>query len=422
MNKITFFIIAITCCANISAQRRVQRQIAKLPTVTTEYARELIKEYKFDEAITALQTIIDYNQKKKLPSLDEEALMTIAIKGNNMLEATEKIIVIDSIVIDKNDFLSAYNFSTETGTLQKFNNFFNRIDETKNKCIVYRNELSNKIVFSDINDDGQMCLYISNTGENGWSKPNPIIGLEENIDSNYPFLMSDGLTLYFSSKGENSLGGYDIFVTREGNEEGRFLKPENIGMPFNSTANDYMLVIDDFSQLGWFASDRNQPENKVCIYVFIPNESRVTYDISESNIEHIRQNAMLNSIRTTWNEENEMRKAKQRYVMLTNQSKTKTIQKDFEFVIDDLTTYYTLSNFKCDEARKAMQQLIQLKKDYKNLSTDLEKERNRYGNNTNNLNIKNRIVILEQQCEQLLQSNKSLEKSIRNIEINYLKK
>ena len=51
-----------------------------------------------------------------------------------------------------------------------------------------------------------------------------------------------------------------------------------MGFPFNSYANDYMLVIDETCNVGWFASDRYQPEGKVCIYTFIPNESRNPYD------------------------------------------------------------------------------------------------------------------------------------------------
>ncbi|MFR3186749.1 MAG: hypothetical protein ACLTOV_01045 [Phocaeicola sp.] len=43
-----------------------------------------------------------------------------------------------------------------------------------------------------------------------------------------------------------------------------------MGMPFNSPYNDYMYALDDFNNLGWFATDRFQPEGKVCIYVFAP--------------------------------------------------------------------------------------------------------------------------------------------------------
>ena len=99
---------------------------------------------------------------------------------------------------------------------------------------------------------------------------------EDNL--NYPFMLSDGQTLYFAAKNEESLGGYDIYMTRYDNDERKYLAPENLGMPFNSPANDYLLVIDEFNNLGGFASDRNQPADSVCLYTFIPNESRRTYE------------------------------------------------------------------------------------------------------------------------------------------------
>ena len=96
---------------------------------------------------------------------------------------------------------------------------------------------------------------------------------------NYPFMLSDGITLYYAAVGVESFGGYDIFVTRYDMDEKKFLYPENLGMPFNSPANDYMLAIDEFNQLRWFFSDRNQTENKVCIYIFIKNDIRKEYEI-----------------------------------------------------------------------------------------------------------------------------------------------
>ena len=70
--------------------------------------------------------------------------------------------------------------------------------------------------------------------------------LAEGADSAFPFLMPDGVTLYFANNGGNSLGGYDIFMTRRSDDaDGRsYMQPQNIGMPYNSPYDDYMLAID----------------------------------------------------------------------------------------------------------------------------------------------------------------------------------
>ncbi|MFR5270404.1 MAG: hypothetical protein ACLTGI_07025 [Hoylesella buccalis] len=57
-------------------------------------------------------------------------------------------------------------------------------------------------------------------------------------------------------------------MTLFNSEDGTFYKPENYGLPFNSTANDYVLAIDDMYALGWLVSDRYQPEGKsVHLYI-----------------------------------------------------------------------------------------------------------------------------------------------------------
>jgi len=112
----------------------------------------------------------------------------------------------------------------------------------------------------------------------------------------------DGVTMYFASDGENSIGGYDIFITRFIPSTNTFLTPENIGMPFNSPYNDYMLVIDEINNIGWFASDRYQPEGKVILYFFIPNET-VTIFQSDNEAE-IRSRARLKTFRQAENPKN----------------------------------------------------------------------------------------------------------------------
>ena len=57
------------------------------------------------------------------------------------------------------------------------------------------------------------------------------------FDEDFIFVHPDGKTLYFSSKGHNSMGGYDIFVTEMLNN-GSFSKPKNLGFPINSPGDD----------------------------------------------------------------------------------------------------------------------------------------------------------------------------------------
>lgn len=60
-------------------------------------------------------------------------------------------------------------------------------------------------------------------------------------DEDFPNLFYDGSTLYFSSKGHNSIGGYDLFKSKWNPEENTWSTPENIGYPIN-TPEDNMCI------------------------------------------------------------------------------------------------------------------------------------------------------------------------------------
>lgn len=86
-------------------------------------------------------------------------------------------------------------------------------------------------------------IYISKVNEKGrWESAvnaGPIINTE--YDEDAVFMLPDGKTMYFSSKGQNSMGGYDIFKTTY--ENGKFSKPENMGYPVNSPDNDVFFQL-----------------------------------------------------------------------------------------------------------------------------------------------------------------------------------
>ncbi len=89
-----------------------------------------------------------------------------------------------------------------------------------------------------------------------WEKAPVNIGPEVNTseDEGGLFLAPDGKTLFFTSKGHNSMGGYDIFKTVL--ENGKWTKPVNLGYPINTVNNDLCFSISVDAQTGYFTSDR----------------------------------------------------------------------------------------------------------------------------------------------------------------------
>ena len=327
----------------------------------------------------------------------------------NMREMTQQIIIVDSIVVNKDQFLASIRLSSECGQLMNTGAFFrNQLQGT-----LYLNEMGNKVYFSQP-DGHQQQLYTADKLGNEWSKPQPLQGLSEGIDeASYPFMLTDGLTFYFAGKGEESIGGYDIFMTRYDSRSGSFLKPENIGMPFNSEANDYMYAIDEANRIGYFASDRRQPEGKVCIYIFIPSDTRKTYDNSKYTEEQIRNFADIASIADTWGNGTERKAALDRI-------KSKYATHDVPGQLVSTGDAASAVEFHSKEANSLYQKLLKEQNalDIVNSSLDLLRQKYHKANASERNSMKSEILKLEEQALQLNASVKQLTKATRNAEIN----
>lgn len=341
-----------------------------------------------------------------------------------MVTTTQNVIFIDSVVVDKKDFLSKFHLNPEAGSLYKYNDFFNADDQPNS--YVYVNELGDKCYYSIENPDGNTKLYTSDLLNESWTTPTLLDGIydEEKYKSlNYPFMMADGTTLYFAATGSESIGGYDIFVTRFDSESGLFLKPENIGMPFNSTGNDYMYAIDEFDSIGWFVTDRNQTDGKVCIYMFIPSEARHTYSPDEYTEEQIHRFARIARIADTWGDNIAKNDALKRLRNIASGRSSQKRTPKFHFVINDSYVYTKLSDFHSNVNADKFKQLQLMKSNLNTLDKALEKARNYYAkaNDQDRNALKGEIIISEQQYELLEMQIKQIEKDIRNSENSYLK-
>lgn len=74
------------------------------------------------------------------------------------------------------------------------------------------------------------------------------------LDEEAVFMHPDGKTLYFSSKGHRTMGGYDIFKTVF--ENGQWSTPENIGYPINTAGDDVFFSISASGRHGYYSSAR----------------------------------------------------------------------------------------------------------------------------------------------------------------------
>ena len=335
-----------------------------------------------------------------------------------MLRNTSRICFIDSFRISKEQLFETYILSESTGTFYPSEEFFD--DGSQGE--VFMPETGQNILYSRMTAQGLFRLFTKFKSFDRWTDETPVNGLDTDGDLRYPFLMNDGITIYYAATGSESLGGLDIFVSRYNSATGKYLKPENIGMPFNSEANDYFYVIDESDNLGWFATDRRQPEDTVCVYVFIPSERNQKYNYENGDTLAIHRAARLTSISDTQSDLSAVRAARQRLTLLRYELSEKAEQGSFTYLIDDVTIYHELSDFKSPDAAKLYQRWADLKHQYETDLDKLNKQRDDYANASRQEKERMTAQMLEFE-EKVLKTEQQvikLENDVRTTEINYL--
>ncbi|MDP4271447.1 MAG: hypothetical protein Q8909_15210 [Bacteroidota bacterium] len=394
---------------------------AKKDPLTNQYytlcqAQVAYTNYQFDESVLLFKKCADDPKTDtKLKAFAEKGISSASV-ASRQIRGVEKVQIIDSMVVDKQDFLKTYQLSSESGSVMSTDHFFGT--STGNCASVYQNQLMDKIYFAEKSDGNNFQLYTQNRLLDSWSEKTllpDIINTKAN--ENFPYVLTDGTTLYFASDGEGSIGGYDIFITRYNLTNNSYLAPENVGMPFNSIYNDYMMVIDEQNNIGWFASDRYQPEGKVVIYLFIPNESKQVYE-NETPDRLIRL-AQLRSIKETWKKGANYQALLDKIKNTDRSEESQTNSKGaFRLVINDNQVYHSWNDFKNEEAKAAFKEAIQTGNKLQTIKNQLHKLREEYlaPDQTHREEVSNAILTLEKEVEELQTKQADLKLKAINLE------
>ena len=294
-----------------------------------------------------------------------------------MRASTQQVTFVDSMVVDSADFMRHLPISPHIGKLTQ-----------NNGLGTFTNEMGDHRLMTTTDS----TIVSTDFFANRWTEALPVEGIGSAPAAN-PFLMPDGITLYYAQKGSNAIGGYDIFVTRYDRERACFLRPENIGMPFASEYDDLFYAIDEFNQIGYFVTNRRQPAGKVCIYTFIPNEKRLSYNTEAYSDEQMRSLATIGRIADTWSD----KEARNEALARIEKAKTAMAKAD-----------------KDNHEGEAMSELDAMRHQAEVLSKALTLARNTYANATaeERQKLRGEIISSEQQLEQLQTDIRNKEKQI----------
>lgn len=356
-------------------------------------------------------------QKKKVVKKKEIKAKVVATdkKVDNslfatMLPNTDKLLVVDSMVVDKESFLKHLDLQNENGYVG-----------IENDNAWFINALKNKKIYASGDSLSGRKLILAYYVNSKWDDRRSISELNTLFsDINFPFLMPDATTLFFSAKGHNSIGGFDIYTTRLDVDNGGFYIPDNYGLPYNSTANDYFLAIDERNNLGWLVSDRYQPEDKVCIYIFVPNKNRVKLAQEGFDNSTIKKLAQLNSIQDTWNFGDKQEAMRNLERLRTQRNVRNQGRESVLFIVNDKIKYTSLSQFKSNKSKQLFAKLEDNKQLVAKQKTELENLRIQYkqANKAKQSSLKQDILFIEKQLMKYQLEQKELEQNIRELELN----
>ena len=356
-------------------------------------------------------------QKKKVVKKKEMKAKVVATdkKVDNslfatMLPNTDKLLVVDSMVVDKESFLKHLDLQNENGYVG-----------IENDNAWFINALKNKKIYASGDSLSGRKLILAYHVNSKWDDRRSISELNTLFsDINFPFLMPDATTLFFSAKGHNSIGGFDIYTTRLDIDNGGFYIPDNYGLPYNSTANDYFLAIDERNNLGWLVSDRYQPEDKVCIYIFVPNKNRVKLAQEGFDNNTIKKLAQLNSIQDTWNFGDKQEAMRNLERLRLQRNVGNKGRESVLFIVNDKIKYTSLSQFKSNKSKQLFAKLEDNKQLVAKQKTELENLRIQYkqANKAKQSSLKQDILFIEKQLMKYQLEQKELEQNIRELELN----
>lgn len=295
--------------------------------------------------------------------------------AENFLDRVEQIVIIDSITVPRQEFFKAYRLPASAGRLSGAEGLPVRGVEAE---YVFTNEGGDYKLWAQPDSTGTMRLIESTRLTDGkWSEPAQLPDdLSEDGDEIYPFMMADGVTLYYADNGSNSIGGYDIMVATRDASDGSFMQPQNLGFPYNSPYDDYLLAIDDLNGVGWWATDRNQVDDSLTVYVFIPNDLRKNYDSEE---EDVLAYARIDDYIATQPEDSDYTELLTTIRSIDPDAAAR--KADFHFPMPGGEMYTSYDDFASEKARQLMKRYQASLEAFNDNTATIAKMRKRYSNN-----------------------------------------
>ena len=276
--NIIFPLLLATGYADASAQRHV---------VDSLLCRgdSLRMAYRFEDSAEAYSEAMKIASDSVLTNVDSVLVMLISDRivlsenGKNMTGFVYNPVVVAKHKFSKEDFFLYYPLKDRSW--RTVPNVLDTVSGPYAKAL-YAPAEADVIYFSAPDSEGIRNIYRTEKGDSLWSLPSLINEqMTSAADEIYPMLSKDGKSMYFASKGLYGVGGYDLYVSRWDEDVADWSVPVNMGFPYSSPADDFLLAGSEDEKYTLFASDRGCPSDSVWVYVLEVDNMPVRSEMSD---------------------------------------------------------------------------------------------------------------------------------------------
>ena len=249
--------------------------------------------YLFTDAVTSYRLFLAQATSRDKNKYDAEHHMQMAQNGLQLLSKYSELIVFEKREIEAEKFFRLYDLSEIGGDLLVTSEFQSKVDIRKYHVpLIHFAPKAQTIYYSsygDLGNNGKDIYMRKRFVGGGWGDPILVQGgVNTPYDEDFPSISADGQYLYFSSKGHNSMGGYDIFRCKIDPRTGEFGKAENLDFSISSPDDDVLFLTDKNNENGYFASARDSEVGKYNVYKIkvdpIPVNLRILAGVFSSSI------------------------------------------------------------------------------------------------------------------------------------------
>ena len=228
--------------------------------------------YRFAEAKTSYEQYKILASGRLIKSFDIDRRIQECSNGIALLSSINLLYVIDKQLVKSKTFYKSYNIPGSGAKIVAIPLELRTKYDDKHKAPPFglffpKGKMFYYASYGARGTNG-LDIYRSHREDEGtWSKTENL-GPQINTpyDDAYPYITLDGKTLYFSSKGHSSMGGYDVFKSTFDLNSFSWNDAENLNFPINTPFDDIFYVPDSNVTLAHFSSDRQSLSGRVYVY------------------------------------------------------------------------------------------------------------------------------------------------------------